>query len=285
MTVTLARLHLPIAAVTSGTILPLISPTVNDWRECKQNQIKPTNQPTKQHQFFLTSSLLYQFSELSSWTQKKKNFSNMKMGSMEERSWNSPNPPFKGVLNNYQQFLMNVWPLCSVLLSLIPSSLQMDGFSLSSSRIIKVGAFNSPHSEALDWTELIFSLDSPKDFLQKGIHVTSKISFKGYCQNIWNNLKTHLLLLVACIPLKQEAEVYLHQYFISSTRHNMSRKMPFQHHMYWESTELSFEICHVSTISVLERKCIHGSKYIKLVGWWIQLVIWTSQCSTLLQAS
>lgn len=63
---------------------------------------------------------------------------------------------------------MNIWQLCLVLLSLIPTFLQMDGFSLSSSLVIEGGAFNSPNSEAPDWTELIFFLTLPKTFFKKG---------------------------------------------------------------------------------------------------------------------
>lgn len=45
-----ARFYLPIAAVSSGTISPLPSPTVNDWTGCKQNQIKPTNKKKNKQQ-------------------------------------------------------------------------------------------------------------------------------------------------------------------------------------------------------------------------------------------
>lgn len=149
------------------------------WLERMQAKPNQTNQQQqkKKNNFsqalfgihHLQPALLHHFSEPSSWTQKRKHFFTMNMGSVAEHSWNSQNPPFnKGVLNNYQQFLMNIWQLCLVLLSLIPTFLQMDGFSLSSSPVIEGGAFNSPNSEAPDWTELIFFYTLPKTFFKKG---------------------------------------------------------------------------------------------------------------------
>lgn len=89
--------------------------------------------------------------------------------------------------------------------------LQNGGFFLLYSKPMrKLRLFNFYESKTVDWAANLLVLSSPKGSLQRGIHIMSKIYFKGRCQDICNHFKTHLCysLLFIIIPSKHEAETY-----------------------------------------------------------------------------